>query len=110
MRDEGAASDRNAHSLAYCFLLELRSRCRHFRFIAAAEISGSFGASLLSYNSDIFVHPLYVMQIIGRILTIPASPRAWAECWAARRPQGWRDSSHTAIVGAGKCGSAKLPM
>src|SRR5215471_19290252 len=24
--------------------------------------------------------------------------------------QGWRDSSHTAMVGAGKFGSAKLPM
>ena len=24
--------------------------------------------------------------------------------------QGWRDSSHTAMVGAGKYGSAKLPM
>jgi hypothetical protein len=24
--------------------------------------------------------------------------------------QGWRDSSHTAMVGAGKFGSAKLPI
>jgi len=39
-------------------------------------------------------------------------------CFAARlggvsggkETQGWRDSSHTAIVGAGKFGSAKLPM
>jgi hypothetical protein len=27
-----------------------------------------------------------------------------------REIQGWRDSSHTAMVGAGKFGSAKLPM
>ena len=27
-----------------------------------------------------------------------------------RETQGWRDSSHTAMVGAGKLGSAKLPM
>src|SRR6516165_7241783 len=27
-----------------------------------------------------------------------------------RESQGWRDSSHTPIVGAGKFGSAKLPM
>jgi hypothetical protein len=39
-------------------------------------------------------------------------------CFAARfggvsggnKTQGWRDSSHTAMVGAGKFGSAKLPM
>jgi hypothetical protein len=27
-----------------------------------------------------------------------------------KETQGWRDSSHTAMVGAGKFGSAKLPM
>jgi NAD(P)-dependent dehydrogenase (short-subunit alcohol dehydrogenase family) len=27
-----------------------------------------------------------------------------------RETQGWRDSSHTPMVGAGKFGSAKLPM
>jgi hypothetical protein len=27
-----------------------------------------------------------------------------------KETQGWRDSSHTPIVGAGKFGSAKLPM
>jgi hypothetical protein len=27
-----------------------------------------------------------------------------------RETQGWRDCSHTAMVGAGKFGSAKLPM
>jgi hypothetical protein len=39
-------------------------------------------------------------------------------CFAARfdgvsggkETQGWRDSSHTAMVGGGKLGSAKLPM
>jgi hypothetical protein len=29
---------------------------------------------------------------------------------AGKETQGWRDSSHTAMVGAGKFGSAKLPM
>jgi hypothetical protein len=27
-----------------------------------------------------------------------------------KETQGWRDSSHTAMIGAGKFGSAKLPM
>src|SRR3974377_209460 len=29
---------------------------------------------------------------------------------SGRETQGWRDSSHTAMFGAGKLGSAKLPM
>jgi FtsP/CotA-like multicopper oxidase with cupredoxin domain len=44
--------------------------------------------------------------------------RLFHPCFAARlggvsggkESQGWRDSSHTAMVGAGKFGSAKLPM
>src|SRR5262249_27369047 len=44
--------------------------------------------------------------------------RLFHPCFATRlggmsgghETQGWRDSSHTAIVGAGKFGSAKLPM
>jgi hypothetical protein len=40
---------------------------------------------------------------------IPASPRALAVCRAVTRPTGGV-SPHTAMVGAGKVGSAKLPM
>jgi hypothetical protein len=44
--------------------------------------------------------------------------RLFHPCFATRlggvsggkESQGWRDSSHTAMVGAGKFGSAKLPM
>lgn len=45
-------------------------------------------------------------------------PAVYHPCFATRlggvsagsEIQGWRDSSHTAMVGAGKFGSAKVPM
>jgi hypothetical protein len=48
----------------------------------------------------------------------PELPRKIYPCFLARfggvsggkETQGWRVSSHTAMVGAGKFGSAKLPM
>ena len=53
---------------------------------------------------------------LGAVHTWPLEP--YHPCFAARfggvsggsETQGWRDSSHTAMVGAGKFGSAKLPM
>jgi hypothetical protein len=43
-----------------------------------------------------FYHPCFVMRLGG--------------VSGGKATQGWRDSSHTAMVGAGKFGSAKLPM
>jgi hypothetical protein len=42
-------------------------------------------------------------------LVIPVATRLGGVS-GSKDTQGWRDSSQTAIVGAGKFGSAKLPM
>jgi hypothetical protein len=44
----------------------------------------------------VFCHPCFAMRLGG--------------VSDGKETQGWRDSSHTPIVGAGKFGSAKLPM
>src|SRR5215469_12642014 len=43
-----------------------------------------------------FYHPCFAMRLGG--------------VSGGKDTQGWRDSSHTTMVGAGKFGSAKLPM
>jgi predicted heme/steroid binding protein len=47
-------------------------------------------------NAGCFYHPCFVAR--------------WGGVSDGKDTQGWRDSSHTAMVGAGKDGSAKLPM
>ena len=46
--------------------------------------------------SGYFYHPCFATRLAG--------------VSGGKETQGWRDSSHTAMVGAGKFGSAKLPM
>lgn len=69
--------------------------------VAACEISalrpqsGHWGHTWQN-NASCFCHPCFVMRLGG--------------VSGGMETQGWRDSSHTAMVGAGKYGSAKLPM
>jgi hypothetical protein len=50
----------------------------------------------LAENHRLFFHPCFAMRLDG--------------VSGGKETQGWRDSSHTPMVGAGKFGSAKLPM
>jgi hypothetical protein len=40
----------------------------------------------------------------------PCFARRFGGVSGGKETQGWRDASHTAMVGAGKSGSAKLPI
>jgi len=50
----------------------------------------------LAEDRRLFYHPCFATRLGGVL--------------GGKETQGWRDSSHTAMVGAGKFGSAKLPM
>ena len=52
--------------------------------------------SVLHAYGRAFCHPCFAMRLGG--------------VSGGKEIQGWRDSSHTPIVGAGKLGSAKLPI
>jgi hypothetical protein len=55
-----------------------------------------WGEGALPTDSGFFHHPCFTTRLGG--------------VSGGKETQGWRDSSHTAMVGAGKSGSAKLPM
>jgi hypothetical protein len=46
----------------------------------------------------------------GRLFYHPCFATRLGGVSGGKETQGWRDSSHTAMAGAGKFGSAKLPM
>ena len=48
------------------------------------------------WKTPLFYHPCFAKRLGGVL--------------GGKETQGWRASSHTAMVGAGKFGSAKLPM
>jgi hypothetical protein len=64
------------------------------RTVLAADRIYAAGAHGLT--AGLFYHPCFATRVGG--------------VSGGKETQGWRDSSHTAMVGAGKFGSAKLPM
>ena len=64
--------------------------------IANIEIDSIFATRTASSVAPGFHHPCFAARLGG--------------VSGGKQTQGWRDSSQTAIVGAGKFGSAKLPM
>jgi hypothetical protein len=54
------------------------------------------GRAVIVLACRLFYHPCFGIRLGG--------------VSGGKESQGWRDSSHTAMVGAGKSGSAKLPM
>jgi hypothetical protein len=66
-----------------------KSMCRNVRLRAAV-------GAIADVKQRSFYHPCFARRLGG--------------VSGGRETQGWRDSSHTPMVGAGKFGSAKLPM
>jgi hypothetical protein len=51
-----------------------------------------------------------ITDVKRRLFYHPCLARRLGGVLGGKETQGWRDSSHTPMVGAGKFGSAKLPM
>src|SRR5271165_1839479 len=76
-----------------------KSTIRNRTTIAVDSRLWEFAARARGANNKIrwlFYHPCFATRLGG--------------VSGGKETQGWRDSSHTAMLGAGKFGSAKLPM
>jgi hypothetical protein len=78
-------------------LTDIRKRFTQARrFSPLFSIIGSGNRDTKQIHRRLFYHPCFATRLGG--------------VSGGKETQGWRDSSHTAMVGVGKFGSAKLPM
>src|SRR5262245_53694368 len=86
--------DRRIHELGS---LSFFSLCGEADSILSLRFSGASAKQIdLAEDRRRLFHPCFATRLGG--------------VSGGKESQGWRDSSHTAMVGAGKFGSAKLPM
>src|SRR6516165_5745141 len=75
---------------------------------AVRSVGGSGSRTVIACSYDLGVEPCHLL--IGRGFFHPCFAMRLGGVSGGKETQGWRDSSHTPIVGAGKFESAKLPM
>src|SRR3974390_812341 len=81
---------------------------------AGVELSDDSERVLVGFALPAHAFEVFVYLVVARVV----AHEPYHPCFAARfgglsggsETHGWRDSSHTAMFGAGKLGSAKLPM
>src|SRR5215471_10361606 len=85
------------------------------------DIKPPTAISAMRFANDVWImHPSHEINFSYSIISSarsgndsdsqPCFARRLGGVSGGKETQGWRDSSHTAMVGAGKFGSAKLPM